>query len=568
MKQIFILSILGMMLFSPVQTRAQAQVQAPGKTLSPAPVPAPAPASGDWHAPLDGPALLSGTFAELRSNHFHAGLDMKTNGSVGAPVYAADSGYVSRIAVSPYGYGLALYIDHPHRNRTTVYAHLDRLIPELQHYVLQHQYRKKSFPLNQYLSPDQFPIRRGQLVAYSGNSGGSAGPHLHFEIRNRQNQHPLNPMEEGIAVEDHVNPLVRGVHCAVGVGSDERVNFPVPQTVVSGYSKIADVSVPAGVDLGLMIDAYDQQTGSYNQNGLYSLQLIVGDSMVFQWTASEFSFDETRYCNAVMDFAENQQTGRKRYRLHRLPGNRLTSQRRQSGWFRLAAGDTVPYTISVMDFARNSSMISGRMIVATMPSKGDVQELGPIVPWDAPFEYEDSTFRVRIPAHTLYSDATWTLERFEGAYRMLHPRIPAHQRFEVSIAPDAALANDGKVVMVCEEDRNSKTVELCTYRSGWYTAEFRNFGTFYLSRDTVPPNLRLLSHNSKQLVFESIDSQLSLSHYHAFIDDSWVLLAYDAKSDRLLLEVDDRFRGRTVEVRVEVADEAGNRAEWVKNLTF
>ena len=550
------------MLFSPVRARAQAQV--PANTLAPGP----AHASGDWHAPLDGPALLSGTFAELRSNHFHAGLDMKTNGSVGAPVYAADSGYVSRIAVSPYGYGMALYIDHPHRNRTTVYAHLDRLIPELQHFVLQHQYRKKSFALNQYLSPDQFPIRRGQLVAYSGNSGGSAGPHLHFEIRNRQNQHPLNPMEEGIAVEDHVNPLVRGVHCAVGVGTDERVNFPVPQTVVSGYSQIADVSVPAGVVLGLMIDAYDQQTGSYNQNGLYSLQLIVGDSMVFQWTASEFSFDETRYCNAVMDFAENQQTGRKRYRLHRLPGNRLTSQRRQSGWFRLAAGDTVPYTISVMDFARNGSMISGRMIGVTPPSSIAVQAMGPVVSWDAPFAYEDSTFRVKIPARTLYSDATWTLERFEGAYRMLNPETPAHQRFEVSIAPDAALANDGKVVMVCEENRNSKTVELCNYRNGWYTAEFRNFGTFYLSRDTVPPSLRLLSRNSKQLVFESIDSQLSLSHYHAFIDDSWVLLAYDAKSDRLLFEVDDRFRGRTVEVRVEVADEAGNRTEWVKNLTF
>lgn len=548
MKQNWIFPIFGFLFFLHVAARAQAP--------------------RDWHFPLDGPALLSGTFAELRSNHFHAGLDIKTNGSAGAPVYAADSGYVSRIAVSPYGYGTALYIDHPHRNRTTVYAHLDRLIPELQFFLLQQQYRKTSYAVNLYLEQNQFPIRRGQLIAISGNSGGSAGPHLHFEIRNRQNQHPLNPMEEGIAIEDRVDPLVRGVHCAVGVGSNEVVDFPVPRSVSPGFFQIADVLVPAGVDLGLMVDAYDQQSGSYNKNGVYNLQLVVGDSMVFQWTASEFSFDETRYCNAVMDFSENQQTGRKRYRLHRLPGNRLSSQRRQSGWFSLAVGDTVPYTISVTDFAQNRAMISGRIIGSAEPAIGSQSVRGRVVSWDAPFEYADSTLRVQLPKYTLYSDAMWTLERFDGAYRIFSPRTPAHQRFKVAIAPPAALANDGKVIMVCEEDAKSKMAELCTYRSGWYEAEFRNFGTFYLSRDTVAPTLRLLSRDSNQLVFESVDTQLTISKYDAFIDDAWALLAYDAKSDRLLLEVDDRFRGRTVEVRVVVADEAGNRTEWVKNLTF
>jgi hypothetical protein len=524
-----------------------------------------------WRFPLDGPRYLSGTFAELRSNHFHAGLDIKTDGKVGAPVYAADSGYVSRIAVSPYGYGLALYIDHPHRNRTTVYAHLDELIPELAYYVLEQQYRRNSFEVNLYLKPGKFPIARGQRIARSGNSGGSGGPHLHFEIRNRANQHPLNPLEEGIYIPDEVPPFLGQLSLMVGTEGRRRIPLPLPaKTSAQADSwNLGSVEVPSRVDLGLMLYAYDQQTGSLNKNGIYALTLMVRDSLVFQWLASELSFDETRFCNAVMDYEQNLHTGKKVYRMHRLLGNTLASLRGQEGWFRVAQGDTVPFVLLLSDYARNTAMLTGEWIGGRGEDALECPDsLNGWVKWDQSFRYDAEQVKVNIPSGSLYSSTCWEIREEEGAFRVLSPEIPAHQRFTVSLRPNNALPNDGKVIMVCEGYKGSKRAEPCTFVQGWYEADFRDFGTFYLTRDTVPPSFTLVRQSGRTLIFKAVDALLSIDTYAAYLNDTWTLLEYDAKSDRFILEVDDRYIGQRVEVRVEVGDEVKNRAKWVKMITF
>ena len=145
-----------------------------------------------FQSPLEIPLILSGTFAELRSNHFHSGLDIKTQQQSGLKVMAAASGFVSRIKVSHFGYGKALYITHPN-GYTTVYAHLQNFNPEIDAYIKHRQYKNESYEIELFPKAGELLVNNGDIVAYSGNTGGSGGPHLHFEIRNKQ-EHPMNPM--------------------------------------------------------------------------------------------------------------------------------------------------------------------------------------------------------------------------------------------------------------------------------------------------------------------------------------------------------------------------------------
>jgi len=159
--------------------------------------------------PLDIPLILSGSFGELRSNHFHSGLDIKTQQRTGLPVYAPADGYVSRIKVGHYGYGKALYIKHPN-GYSTVYAHLERYAGKIQDYVKKQQYRKESYEIELFPKADLLPVYKGDLIGYSGNTGSSGGPHLHFEIRDASSR-PMNPMLFGLDVPDTRRPLLNSV---------------------------------------------------------------------------------------------------------------------------------------------------------------------------------------------------------------------------------------------------------------------------------------------------------------------------------------------------------------------
>ncbi|NOR86316.1 MAG: peptidoglycan DD-metalloendopeptidase family protein, partial [Bacteroidales bacterium] len=163
-----------------------------------------------FRSPIEGRIYLSGTFGELRSNHFHAGIDIKTAGSVGKNIYAAADGWISRIKISPWGYGNAVYMEHPN-GYTTVYGHLKELKGDVTEYIKQQQYKKQSFAVDLYLKANQFPVTKGDIIALSGNSGGSGGPHLHFEIRETANQEPINPLLFGIEVKDYITPTIQSI---------------------------------------------------------------------------------------------------------------------------------------------------------------------------------------------------------------------------------------------------------------------------------------------------------------------------------------------------------------------
>ncbi|MDR2036753.1 MAG: M23 family metallopeptidase, partial [Bacteroidales bacterium] len=281
-----------------------------------------------FYRPLDIPVLLSGTFAELRPNHFHSGIDYRTQGVIGHKVYASESGYVSRIFVGPGGYGKAIYITHPN-GYTTVYGHLEDFYDEVSTYVKQQQYKREQFRIDLYPDSNRFIIKRGQVIGFSGNTGGSTGPHLHYEVRETKTQMPVNPVLFGMGVKDDVPPIMRrlvvypiGEKSTVN-GSKERQVFQLEKSGrnyrISGHRSL---KIKGRGAFG--IEAYDQTSGSGNRCGLYDLRLLVDSITFFSQTKDKFSFDETRCVNSLMDYAYYVENRVRINRLYIEPNNTLS----------------------------------------------------------------------------------------------------------------------------------------------------------------------------------------------------------------------------------------------------
>nr|WP_262908007.1 M23 family metallopeptidase [Hymenobacter sp. 15J16-1T3B] len=253
------------------------------------------------------PNLLAASMGELRPNHFHGGLDIKTNGTVDLPVYAAADGYISRLKQSSFGYGNVLYITHPN-GLTTVYGHLNHFKGAVAQELLRRQYEKRTYELELFFEPGQFPVTKGEVVALSGNTGGSAGPHLHWEVRDAKDQQ-LNPLQWGgfKEIQDHVAPTV--VMAAVEpLSIDGRVQrrfekrlFTPTGAPGTGFS-VAD-TISAYGTVGLLLQAFDRFDNAWNKNGLYRVEVQVNGQPLYAHVINGIGFpDETREVNQHIDY--------------------------------------------------------------------------------------------------------------------------------------------------------------------------------------------------------------------------------------------------------------------------
>ena len=319
-----------------------------------------------YGSPLDIPIYLSATFGELRPNHLHAGIDIKTQGVEGKKVYAVADGYVSRIGVSPYGYGNVLYITH-YDGYTSVYGHLQRFSGEIAKYVKQYQYAHKKFASQIYPDADKFPVHKGDLIAYAGNSGGSGGPHLHFEIRHTASEKPVNPMYFGYKIDDKVKPLVQGV-AVYPLGEESTLEGgikPIYFDVEGGNGKYALKErsfVHANGEVAFGIRTFDQVGTSTNKNGPYLYELYLDDELAFQVEADSFSYSEPRYVNSLLDYRRYKQKKSSYVRTDTDPFNKLHMIEVRNGTTVVEEGDTVNVCFKISDYAGNTSTASFKLV--------------------------------------------------------------------------------------------------------------------------------------------------------------------------------------------------------------
>jgi len=522
--------------------------------------------------PLDIPLILSGSFGELRSNHFHSGLDIKTQQRTGLPVYAPADGYVSRIKVGHYGYGKALYIKHPN-GYSTVYAHLERYAGKIQDYVKKQQYRKESYEIELFPKADLLPVYKGDLIGYSGNTGSSGGPHLHFEIRDASSR-PMNPMLFGLDVPDTRRPLLNSVMVyPVGDSAhvDQRRSRKRLKLTPLGNGSYKAETIKAYGLLGFGVSTYDQQNGASNKNGVYKIVTKYNGQQKFELLFERFSFAETRYLNRLMDYEYWKKNRSRVQKLFREENNPLSLivQEDNSGLIDIRQGFSGTFVIEVSDY-------QGNTIEVTIPIDGAEPKV-PLRPLaDTPRDLvianqatslTKDRFSVYFPALSLYEDSYLDISA-RGDTLVLHrDEIPVHKNISITYDASNYATEDISKLFIGRLNYKGLPYYQTTYRKGdKLTATTRTFGTYTLVRDDAPPKVRPLNFsegkwisNNRDLKIKIEDKLSGISGYRATINGKFILMEYDYKKDRLVYDFNDQVISETENnLKLVVTDNVGN----------
>lgn len=506
-------------------------------------------------APVKLPIYLSSNFMELRPDHFHSGIDIKTRGTEGIRIYSIADGYVSRIKVSTSGFGKAVYITHPN-GYTSVYAHLSRFSEKIIPLVRARQYKEQSYTVDLFLSKDDLPVSRDEVIGFSGNTGNSFGPHLHFEIRDAQTQHPVNPLQFGFPVRDSIPPVFRSISFYPGTPSTFIKNKPGRVSISVQHHnhqyKLTDpdpVFVTGPFSLG--IEVQDYLDGSRNRCEVYDLQISVDGRKVFHIVMDEFSYSDTRYINAMMDYGQKLLHGRNIIRTYRTPNNRLKVYRtiENNGLIdfhvpgkhriNIAASDIYGNT-SRMDFEVRFTQPPVSPVSLTMPEPENVMR------WDQENRFAVNGCEVTIPKYALYDTINFSFDVLPKlrvsrtpVYKIHEVTTPLQKPFTLTIIPENIdnLPVD-KLSIASVDSKNRLSYAGGEWMDGSVTAELRKFGNYTVTIDTVPPEVRPLQRISadqkwsrQTIAFRISDDFSGIDSYVGKIDGRWVLFEYEPKKN-------------------------------------
>ena len=528
---------------------------------------------GYFRNPMNHAIGLSATFAEFRANHFHGGLDMRTGGAIGKHVYAAADGYVAKVSISPWGGGKILYIKHPN-GYTTVYMHLDGYAGAIGEAVLKEQYAKQSYSIAKLFAPDELPVKQGQLVAYSGNTGGSGGPHLHFEVRSGGTEdlhtHSTlhNPLLFGLPYTDNIKPVIRGIRI-----------YPVGRKPFElGKENELEVATP----FYLGIYATDAAEGSTQRNGLHRIEVHVDNQMVFMYTTDAIPVDSTRMVNALIDYRHYVDT-RQAYLLTRaLPGaeGEWIPVRQGDGIFYFENGGRHKIQVRVYDIKDN---MAERTFTVDADKESTVCPTfsGEAVRYNQAFNLQRPTCRIHMAPLTLYADDFLEVSNVDAApYNAplitVQPTvndIPPHQAYSLSIKPQTPFPVPPSKVTVVRLDGNRTVAYATSNNVGWYTAQVRDFGRFTLAIDTVTPTVKPLNFSDgaplkgHMLKVKIGDDLSGVESYNCHLNGEWILAEYDGKSATLVIDVRGKTKQGANTFTVEVTDGCGNRTSRSYRLT-
>lgn len=540
--------------------------------------------------PLKIASSFSGGFGELRSNHFHTGLDFRTAGQTGMPVYAAENGTVARVSVSPTGYGHALYLLHAD-GHTTVYGHLSRFHPKIESYVETQQYLLKQFAVDLTIPAGFMSFNKGELIAWSGNTGSSGGPHLHFEIRDTKSEKPQNPLFFLSGITDKSSPRITALYL-YPLSGGSRVNKSSKKMRVETISTKTSTSLKNNLpievsgEIGIGIQSDDDFNGTGLKCGIFSAELFLDQEPRFSFKMDHLAFDQGRYVNSHVDYEELMKSKRWIHRLYLQPGNRMDIYHFTGNRGILNFSDDKSHFVKIVvsDAFGNTNTLNFKLLSGKILPTDPPVACTKMFPYDQSNVFENEEVKVQIPVGTLYDQLPFAYSTLPGKGAMLsnihlihNPFVPVHKPYQLSIkTKQIPVRLQGKACVVLMNTGGRLSAIGGTWQNGWITANPRTFGNFGVVLDTIPPTIRPLGLKGKVLVhpqkiaFKITDNLSGIEGYTCEIDGEWALFEYDAKTETIACNLDKKRikSGRMHSLRVTVWDERKNKAEYRTEFSF
>jgi murein DD-endopeptidase MepM/ murein hydrolase activator NlpD len=523
--------------------------------------------------PLYIPMQLSGNFGELRPNHLHAGFDFKTQQKEGLKVYSVAEGYVSRIKISTFGNGKTIYITHPN-GYTSVYAHLQKAVGAIQDFINLTHYKEQAFEIEVYLKPGEIPIKKGEWIALSGNSGASEGPHLHFEIRDSKTEYIINPMLFGFdsGFKDTKKPLISSIY-VYPLSSTTTVNKS-QRPIVLNYSVQKDgtfladkVLANGSIGFGIITDDYDDV--SFNKNGVYSVNSFLNGQPSFSYQFDTYSFDDMRYVNALIDYSKYKKTKQRVQKLFMKNKYGLPFVKTDE-----AKGQITPipnldqlYRIEVADFFGNKTEITIPIQFdnnsTVIPAEPKVSKYFIKANKDNIFEKENGT--VFFPAGTFYDDFALNFDVKNKVLHLHDDTVPAHTNFIVSISDSKVSKELQEKTFLARLDGDQIVYNFTNKKDSVFSSKVKTLGKYKLVSDTIAPKVSILKPVEGKWVsddtihFHISDVSSGIKSYNGYLNGKWVLFEFDNKTNKISHIFKDEFLlDGANELKIIVSDNVGN----------
>ena len=536
-----------------------------------------------YHSPLSIPLKLSASFGDLRPNHFHMGVDFRTDGKVGLSLFSIEQGYVSRIKITPLGYGRVIYVNHPN-GVTSVYAHCSGFEKSIQKIVLAYQEKNQLNEVDITFTSGEIPVTKGQLIAYSGNSGNSSGPHLHFELRDTKSEKALHPLVHGFDISDIQAPIPSKIYL-----------YPIDQ---NGYylnqKKISIAVVKSGVNYSINtrkivltsdfmegtdrvligIEGTDKIGVDLSVCGLFENELIVGENSIFHSRIDTVSFDHNKLINDYCDYSEYKRNKKKIHKLIHKSSNHLDIYKSAPlQTIRLKGNDSIPVVIKLTDAKQNTSTLNFEMVfrkeLGTIDSNSKPSALY-FLP-DSSYYIEEAGNAIRFKPNALFEPLKKTLLITKDKIQLGTAITPLNDGASVSMRPIESAPIDKQFIYLQGEKEQKEALKTQVV-DGKLEAELPSLGTFKVGTDLTAPTI--LPHNfsasdtsmAKSAIQWKVDDlKTSISSYNLFINGKWKVLEYD-KKNKLLIHVFEASEKGLINLKLQLKDACGNEAVWTKDI--
>ena len=521
-------------------------------------------------APLDIPFSLSGTFGEPRATHFHLGLDIRTQGKEGWEVKSIAKGHVSRIRVALSGYGKVLYIDHPNQT-TTVYAHLKKFAPKIESYIKKLQYENETYTIQKFPKRGSLTIEAGEVIGFSGNTGGSSGPHLHFEIRETKSQKPLNPLLFNFPVEDKNRPQLQKLF--IFYPEEGRILPHIEPIDLKRENDSLYVTSPIETSgkIGLGIQMFDRQDLSYNRNGIYSAKVMINGKLISHYEFDEVKIGESKKLYIVVDYKNYFQNRQRIVKLFYPEADKLEFMKSltDQGIFNIELGKSYQILIEIADFSGNKSIIE--TYVEGMKKNTKAETLGgELIKPDRDYLFNLDNQEIYFPKKTFLNPVKIKIDKNEDGIEIGPNFFPIANPYEINFSFDEKDSLVRAQTFIAKKLKKSLIYLPTTLKESELNTKVKELGAFTLGRDSISPTVKPYNFKAEQWLSKfkflnlKIDDDFSgIKSYRGTINGNWVLFEYEPKKKMLTYDFSDKyFEKNKHELQLEVEDNVGNKTVY------